>query len=65
MTTKEELRGTTRGQLRYTDEEVTALVNSEALALLARLKDSIDDGKHSHSMKVISKAITKEKERYE
>ena len=46
-------------------KELEALINQQIKSVLDELEGEIDDGRNSHSMKVISSAIQKIRSRYE
>lgn len=45
--------------------QIKALINQQIKSVLDELEGEIDDGRNSHSMKVISSTIQKIKSRYE
>ena len=46
-------------------DNIVALINQQIKSVLDELESELDDGKNSHSMKVISSAIQKIRSRYE
>jgi hypothetical protein len=46
-------------------DNIVALINQQIKSVFDELESELDDGKNSHSMKVISSAIQKIRSRYE
>ena len=46
-------------------DNIVALINQQIKSVLDELESELDDGKNSHSMKVISSTIQKIRSRYE